>query len=340
MSDQHRGEIVAAMNVLVRRRAATADPVEQAAIDDALDTLAGLLQALNQAGLLDTAKAVAQASDALERVVASARMGPFDNFLSDMQTAIAKLHTAMGQLQGSERLPAAPVPAAARTRGGPQVLAAAPVAPVSAPAPAAAAASVSVSAGIPVPINSKRFEDLRDEYSAFFQRAELRPEFAGNVEFYISRLLKNKAVYQQTGTPLGIPWAFIGIVHGMECGFNFQTHLHNGDPLTRRTVRVPRGRPLAGDPPFTWIESARDALLLKKLNEITDWGVPRMLYQLEGYNGYGYRARGIPTPYLWSFSTLYKSGKFVDDGVFDPAAVSKQCGAALMLKTLQQRGAL
>jgi lysozyme family protein len=59
-----------------------------------------------------------------------------------------------------------------------------------------------------------------------------------------------------------------------------------------------------------------------------------MLYLLEKYNGLGYRMRGVPTPYLWSFSNLYEKGKFVQDGRYDPEAVSKQCGAALMLKAV------
>jgi lysozyme family protein len=82
------------------------------------------------------------------------------------------------------------------------------------------------------------------------------------------------------------------------------------------------------------LQSALDALRLKKLDQVTDWSVPHMLFLLEGYNGFGYRRRGVPTPYLWSFSNLYESGKFVLDGKFDPRAVSKQCGAALMLKAV------
>jgi lysozyme family protein len=31
---------------------------------------------------------------------------------------------------------------------------------------------------------------------------------------------------------------------------------------------------------------------------------------------------------------VYEKGKFVMDGKFDPNAVSKQCGAALMLKAV------
>lgn len=39
--------------------------------------------------------------------------------------------------------------------------------------------------------------------------------------------------------------------------------------------------------------------------------------------------------FLWSFSTIYEKGKFVADGKFDANAVSKQCGAALLLKVMQ-----
>ena len=42
----------------------------------------------------------------------------------------------------------------------------------------------------------------------------------------------------------------------------------------------------------------------------------------------------VLTPYLWSFSNHYKKGKFVKDGKFDPEFVSKQCGAAVILKLM------
>jgi lysozyme family protein len=62
------------------------------------------------------------------------------------------------------------------------------------------------------------------------------------------------------------------------------------------------------------------------------------LYRLEKYNGFGYRKRGLATPYLWSFSDRYRQGKYVADGVFDPAAVSGQCGAAVIMKRLIDLG--
>jgi lysozyme family protein len=67
--------------------------------------------------------------------------------------------------------------------------------------------------------------------------------------------------------------------------------------------------------------------------------MPHILYFFERYNGMGYRMRRVATPYLWSFSNLYRTGKFVQDGHFDPDAVSKQCGAALMLKAIVPAGA-
>jgi len=97
---------------------------------------------------------------------------------------------------------------------------------------------------------------------------------------------------------------------------------------------VPAGRPAAGSPPFTWRQSAMDALTMKGFHDVSDWSMPHMLYFLEKYNGFGYRMRRVPSPYLWSFSNLYEKGKFVQDGRFDPEAVSKQCGAALMLKAV------
>jgi hypothetical protein len=61
-----------------------------------------------------------------------------------------------------------------------------------------------------------------------------------------------------------------------------------------------------------------------------------MLYKLEGYNGYGYHSKDINSPYLWSFSNHYTKGKFIADKIYSPTAVSKQCGAAILLRRLTE----
>ena len=48
-----------------------------------------------------------------------------------------------------------------------------------------------------------------------------------------------EAVAAQTWTP----WWWIGCIHMREASGRWGCHLHNGDPLTARTVHVPRNRP-------------------------------------------------------------------------------------------------
>ncbi len=192
----------------------------------------------------------------------------------------------------------------------------------------------------PQPIDSRKFEELADEYTTFFLRAGIRPERESLVRRFAQSAMGFQSRYEAVGRGLGIPWWFIAGIHLLESTFNFDTHLHNGDPLSDRTRRVPKGRPVAGGPPFRWEESAADALTLRKLEGLSDWSLPRALWRWEGYNGFGYRSKGVATPYLWSFSTIYGRGKFVRDGVFDASAVSQQCGAAVLLKALHEAGAV
>ena len=93
---------------------------------------------------------------------------------------------------------------------------------------------------------------------------------------------------------------------------------------------------MTGIPPFQWEESAIDALTLEGLAAVKLWSIERTAYQLEAYNGWGYRSRntGVNTPYLWSATNNYQKGKFVRDGVFDPNAVSGQIGAMALLRRL------
>ena len=184
--------------------------------------------------------------------------------------------------------------------------------------------------------------DLRQQYQTLFSSCVVNPSRVGTVNSIIGRIMPNQGRYQSVAGPLGIPWFFVAVIHNMECGLNFNGHLHNGDPLTARTFHDPAGRPPNGQPPFTWEQSANDALTSHRPSIVnqTDWSLPAILYRLEGYNGFGYRGLAPPlnTPYLWSFSNQYTSGKFIADHVFDPKAVSSQCGAAVLLFQMAQNG--
>ena len=173
-----------------------------------------------------------------------------------------------------------------------------------------------------------------NEYGYLFDTCLIKKEKYTEVDRIVTAIAANKARYEGVGNPIGIPWYFIGIIHSMEADLRFDCHLHNGDPLIARTVQVPKNRPINGVPPFTWEASAIDALTYDGSVGISNWDIPNMLYRFERYNGIGYLSRGIKSPYLWSFSNQYTKGKFVKDGVFDPEAVSDQCGAAVLLRRM------
>lgn len=182
---------------------------------------------------------------------------------------------------------------------------------------------------------------LAEEYASLFDDCVIDTQNAPAIDRTAQAIAANQPRYEGVAGRVGIPWYVIGVIHAMEASLRFDRHLHNGDPLTARTVQVPPGRPLAGSPPFSWEESAEDALRLERLDQWTDWSIPGTLYKLEAYNGFGYRTRHpeVLTPYLWSFSNHYISGKYVADGTWSATAKSKQCGAAVLLRRLAEMGA-
>ena len=147
---------------------------------------------------------------------------------------------------------------------------------------------------------------LRGEYTHLFDSCRIRPERGDEVESLVKQLLNNQPRYEKVAEALGIPWSFIAVIHNMESSQSFHKHLHNGDPMTARTVQQPPGRPKNGSPPITWEQSAADALQLKRLGADTDWSLAGTLYQLERYNGFGYRLYHphVLSPYLWVFPTI------------------------------------
>lgn len=179
---------------------------------------------------------------------------------------------------------------------------------------------------------------LRKEYERLYSTFKVNSGREAAVKKIADAIKTTQARYEAVAASTKVPWQVIAAIHNMEASLNFSKHLHNGDPLTARTVQVPKGRPVSGQPPFTWEFSAADALAYDKLSTWTDWSIAGTLYKLEGFNGWGYRGHGINTPYLWSFSQHYTKGKYVKDGVWDPNAVSQQCGAALILKALAFAG--
>lgn len=182
------------------------------------------------------------------------------------------------------------------------------------------------------------FDALRDDYALLWRTMAIRPEKLSLADRIARKILANRERYRAVEQKTNVPWFMIGAIHALECGLSFAGHLHNGDPLTARTRQVPQGRPALGEPPFRWEQSALDALSMPphSLHRIGAWTIERIAYELEKYNGFGYRRfhPGVKSPYLWSYSNHYTAGKYVADGQWSSGAVSTQCGAMVLIKRL------
>ncbi len=181
---------------------------------------------------------------------------------------------------------------------------------------------------------------MTSNYQSLFESAEVNPQKLTLIDNRVQVILRNKEQYSLVEERSAIPWWCVAAIHNLESSLNFHTHLHNGDPLTSRTVHVPRGRPVAppasGNFPYVWYESALDALQGRERPEV--WDLNGCLGFLERYNGLGYREHRVNSPYLWSFTSAYTTGLFVFDGQFSPSLVSEGIGAAALLKVMQQKG--
>ena len=158
-------------------------------------------------------------------------------------------------------------------------------------------------------------------------------EFTRPAKVAIANKGRYLAIARQAGMP-DIAWVFIAVSHYRESSQDFSRSLAQGDKWNEESTHVPAGR----GPFKSFEEAAVDALVKCSpyAARLKDWSIGGMLTNLERYNGTGYANRGIPSPYIWSGTDQYRSGKYVRDGVFDPDTVDKQIGCAGLILTMMQ----
>lgn len=184
------------------------------------------------------------------------------------------------------------------------------------------------------------FEKLRDEYRTLWAQMRVIKTTEARAQARKICATGAKERYKTVEKKSGVPWFVVGVLHMRESNGNFNTWLHNGDPMRRggqavKTVNVPKGRP--PNPNVDWETGAVDALVnVENLDEIKDWGPDHVAYASEKFNGFGYRnpTRNIPSPYLWGGTNIQKPGKFVKDGVYDPTVMDEQIGSMAVLSEI------
>lgn len=130
----------------------------------------------------------------------------------------------------------------------------------------------------------------------------------------------------------GVPWFVVAVIHQREASGSWSANIAQGDPWNRKSTHVPVGR----GPFASWEDAAVDALVncAPYAGRNRDWSAGGALTILEEYNGLGYAARGVPSPYVWASTDQYSKGKYVADHDYDPNAVDRQIGCAALLRSM------
>lgn len=169
---------------------------------------------------------------------------------------------------------------------------------------------------------------LKEVNERRWAQATLTRNFYGIAKALVEAKPRYKAVEAKTD----VPWFIIAVIHERESSQSWSRSLAQGDPWNEVSFHVPAGR----GPFKSWEDAAIDALVNcpPKLALNKDWSLGSTLVRLETYNGTGYAARTVPSPYLWAGTDQYRSGKYVKDGIYDPNKIDPQPGCAGMLKAM------
>ncbi len=161
-----------------------------------------------------------------------------------------------------------------------------------------------------------------------------RPDYEDFAFKTANRLYENVGRYEAVAQFCGgtIPPVFFMCAHERESGGAWNTYLGNGERLDRVTQLVPAGR----GPFATFEDGALDAVKIEGLDKVSNWTRALLAFELEGFNGFGYFYKGLPSPYIFAGSTIQRPGKYVADGVFDPNVMDPQLGALLVYDQLIQ----
>jgi lysozyme family protein len=165
-------------------------------------------------------------------------------------------------------------------------------------------------------------------YASQWNQATILSSKASSVAAVAKRLVAAKDRYVAVEKVTGVPWYMIAAIHERESSQNWKASLAQGDPWNRVSTHVPRGR----GPFSSWEAAAIDALRLDGLSRVKDWRLEKIIYYWELYNGWGYAAHAIPSPYVWAATSIQKPGKYIADGVWSSTAMDQQLGCVAMLK--------
>jgi lysozyme family protein len=206
------------------------------------------------------------------------------------------------------------------------------------------------------------FPALAPEYAALLAVMRLDParehELAVRAAVLLALSQRHRDEWAAVEAKTGVPrlWGLASFER--ESGSDYARSPAQGDRWDRVSVNVPRGL----GPYQCWGDACVAAYRIDRLDEVvrglgsavgsqdgaassliadpshpipgSGWTWPRACFEGELFNGFGPRAHGRQTGYLWSWTNIYTGGKYVADGKWDPDHVDEQCGMVPMMAAL------
>ena len=182
------------------------------------------------------------------------------------------------------------------------------------------------------------FAALEPEYNNLLARMRITRHAEATI--IAGKLLQfvKEGKYAEVSEKLGIPQLFIATSFEREASSDFRLSPAQGDPWNEVSRHVPKGL----GPYQSWMASAISTYTSERLDQIgkENWTWARLCYEGELFNGFGYRAHGVHTPYDWSGTSNYARGKFTGDHRFDFTVADQQLGiipvARIMASTMSE----
>ena len=214
------------------------------------------------------------------------------------------------------------------------------------------------------------FSTLSPEYAALLAAMRIDPgrerELAARAAAVLELAQRHSDEWAEVEGKTGVPrlWGLASFER--ESGSDYSRSPAQGDRWDKVSVDVPRGL----GPYRCWGDACVAAYRIDRLDEVAGsagtgtvgvspaigvpigtalrsgtaaagetpalpgWTWARACYEGELFNGFGPRAHGRQTGYLWSWTNIYTGGKYVADGKWDPDVIDAQCGMVPMMAAL------
>ncbi|MCC8968179.1 peptidoglycan-binding protein [Bradyrhizobium sp. Pear76] len=184
------------------------------------------------------------------------------------------------------------------------------------------------------------FKALAAEYAAYLAHMTVTPGKAAAIDAAAKKILRpeNLDVYVAACQGTAIPPAFIGALELRESDCDPTRALGQGDRWDRVSVNVPRGK----GPFKSRLDAMKFYIRYDGLDQNSSpWSMEYACWKGEGWNGFGPRAHGRATGYLWAGTSIYdkptgKGGKYVSDGEWSPSTYDVQHGIVPVLLRIGQ----